>query len=248
MAGLPQVSTSSIERRLRPLRQADSYTVLHIDLAPCQATESNAFSWLNRDERARWSRFQHTGARRQFALCRAALRYILCSHLNCANDRLTFCASQYGKPSALVDGALAPVSFNVSHGGNHGLIAVASGGRIGVDVEERAARGDIDELSATVFGRDEQARIALSRGEAKMRLFFDFWTMKEALIKALGTGFSFDPSRFEVPLAMRQGARMAEFQFPHLPTISWRLENLSNDDFSAAVALEMVPVANSANG
>ena len=248
MAGLPLISASSIKRRLRPLRRAGGYSVIHVDLTPCLATENTALSWLNGEELARWSRFRHTGARRQFALCRAALRYILCGRLDCSNDRLTFCASQYGKLSALVDGASVPVSFNVSHGGKHGLIAVTPTGRVGVDVEERTARRDIDELSAAVFGREEQARIALSRGEARLRLFFDFWTMKEALIKALGAGFSLDPTQFELPQAIQQGSGRAVFQFPHLPTVSWRLEKLSNQDFAAAVAVEMDPVTNLADG
>ena len=242
------MSASSIQRWLRLFCQVGSATVIHVDLTPCQAGEGDALPWLNGEERARWDRFRHTGARRQFALCRAALRAILCCRLGCPNDRLTFSASQYGKLSAMVDGASAPVSFNVTHGGKHGLIAVAPEGRIGVDVEERAARHDVDELSAAVFSRDEQARIASSRGEAKMRLFFDFWTMKEALIKALGTGFSLDPSQFELPLAMRQGSRSGVFRFPHLPTVSWRLENLSNDDFAAAVAVEMPPETSFADG
>ena len=248
MAGGPLMPASSIRRRLRPFRQIGSADVIHVDLTPGQGDEGDALAWLNGEERARRSRFQHTGARRQFTICRAALRAILCCRLDCPNDRLTFRASRYGKLSAMVDGAPAPVSFNVSHGGKHGLIAVAPEGRIGVDVEERAARHDVDELSAAVFSRDEQAHIASCRGEAKLRLFFDFWTMKEALIKALGTGFALDPSQFEAPPAMRQSARSGVFRFPHLPTVSWRLENLGNDDFAAAVAVEITPGANPADG
>ena len=65
--------------------------------------------------------------------------------------------------------------------------------------------------------------------------------MKEALIKALGTGFSVNPARFEFPLALRRGRRAGVFRFPQCFTTGWWLENLGNAEFAAAVAHELVP-------
>ncbi len=194
---------------------------------------------LDEQEQARWRRYQHAGARRRFALCRAALRVMLCDQLGCRNEQLTFGAAQYGKPFALVQGIPASVSFNVTHSGNHGLIAFAPTGRLGVDIEERVSRRDLDRLITTVLGPAEQAELALARGYHKLHVFFSLWTMKEALIKALGRGFSLDPSRFEIPLDMCRSAKTSIFQFPHLPTIKWRLENLGTEHFAAAIAHEM---------
>ena len=73
----------------------------------------------------------HLGARRRFVLCRGALRAILCGDLGCENERLTFGERRYGKPFALVDAMPAQISFNVSHSGRHGLIAVAQDGQLG---------------------------------------------------------------------------------------------------------------------
>ena len=63
--------------------------------------------------------------------------------------------------------------------------------------------------------------------------------MKEALIKALGTGFSTDPSQFQVPVGMRRGDASCTFRFPHLPSIAWGLEEIGNDRFAAALAYEL---------
>ena len=130
-------------------------------------------------------------------------------------------------------------SFNVSHSGMHGLIAFAPRGQLGVDVEERVARPNLDGIGETVFGPREQSALAISIGNRKIRLFFTFWTIKEALIKALGTGFSLDPSGFEVPLAMLHGVHSSVFRFPHAPTTEWRIENLGETRFAAAVAYEL---------
>ena len=107
-----------------------------------------------------------------------------------------------------------------------------------MDVEERVDRLDLDGISEFVFGPDEQADFAVTHGREKFHLFFTLWTLKEALIKALGTGFSLDPSRFEVPQAIRRGARKGMFRFPWIPKVEWRLENLGNENFAAAIAYE----------
>ena len=123
------------------------------------------------------------------------------------------------------------------------MIALAGHGRIGVDVEERRPCHDPDGAIRTAFAPAEQAELAAARGARKAELFFRLWTLKEALLKALGVGLSLDTSGFEVPLALRQGAPTSLFRFPHDPTVGWRLDNLSNADFAAAVAHELKPDA-----
>ena len=76
-------------------------------------------------------------------------------------------------------------------------------------------------------------------GAQKVHLFFRLWSMKEALIKALGTGFSLNPSRFEVPEAILCGARSGDFGFPHSPASTWRLHDLGEPRFAAAVAYRL---------
>ena len=230
---------SVVERWWHPFRKIGRATVIHVDLTPHAAREADAWSWLDEEERRRWRRYQHDGPRRRFALCRAALRAVLCKQLGCRNEQLALGISDFGKPYAVVHGVAAPASFNVSHSGAHGLIAFATEGRLGVDVEERDAPRDLNALISTVLAPDEQAELALARGDRKVHLFFNFWTIKEALIKAVGRGLSLDMSRLEIPLAMRHGSTTSIFRFPQLPTVRWRLEDLGNRNFAAALAHEM---------
>ena len=164
-------------------------------MRPGPAREREAFAWLDREERSVWRKYL-PGPRRRFSLCRAALRAMLCGRLGCRNEQLSFALSEYEKPFALVEGARAPVSFNVSHSGNHGLIALAAEGRLGIDVEEPVDKRNLDGLIEMVMGPDERAQLASLRGIERLRLFYRIWTCKEALIKALGTGFSTDISKF----------------------------------------------------
>lgn len=173
---------------------------------------------------------------------------MLCERLPCTNEELRFVALEHGKPAAFVGKTPVSASFNVSHGGNHGLIAFAPQGRLGVDIEERHLRHDPDGEIRKVFTPDEQDALASAAGELKTRLFFKLWTLKEAVIKALGTGFSLDTAKFELPRPMyRDGQRQARFELPPLrqlprhPRVSWRLDDLGTDDFAAAVARELTP-------
>ena len=229
----------------RPFRKVGCATVLHVDLTAHAAREAEAWAWLDEEEQARWQRYQHDGPRRRFALCRAALRAVLCKSawLSAMNSlRLVHPITESRMRS--MQGVAAPVSFNVSHSGAHGLIAVAAAGRLGVDVEERSTPRDLDGLISSVLGPDEQAELALARGCRKLHLFFNFWTIKEALIKALGLGLALDMSGFEIPLAMRHGKTTSIFQFPQMPTVRWRLEDLGNEHFAAAIAHELDPEPN----
>ena len=225
----------------RPFARSGDAAVLHVDLAPHGAREAEALAWLSADERSRWNRIRHAGRRREYALCRAALRAVLCARLGCSSDELSFEEARRGKPHARLRGAPAPISFSVSHSGGHGLLAVARGGRLGVDVEERVPRRDLDALIAAVLTPIERAEIEAAGAGERIGRFYGLWTIKEALVKALGTGLQLDLAGFEVPPAMRRGVTDGIFRFPHLPSVTWRVENLGNEEFAAAVAHEWKP-------
>ena len=217
---------------------AAGVVVVHVDLGPDPAREAGAFARLDRDERTAWEKGVPE-VRRRFALCRAALRAILCGRLDCRNEQLSFGASRHGKPFAVVQGVRSPASFNVSHSGRHGLIAVASEGRVGVDVEVRTRKRNLDAPIESAMGPEERAELAALRGDERIRQFYRLWTLKEASIKALGTGFSTDPSRFQVPPRMRWGETSGTFRFPHLPSVAWGLREIGNEEFAAALAYEL---------
>ena len=221
-----------------PFTHTGDVSVVHVDLTPCPAHEAEAYAWLNEAERASWPNFM-PGPRRRFSLSRAALRAILCGLLDCTNEQLSFGASGHGKPFALIQGAASAVSFNVSHSGNHGLIALSATRRLGVDVEERVPKRSLALLIEEVMGRDEQAELASLPGTERLHRFYRLWTFKESLIKALGTGFSTDPSQFQIPPRMRWGEATGTFRFPHLPSIAWSLADIGDERFAAALAYEL---------
>lgn len=227
----------------RPFRTIGSVTVLYVDLAADSEREWASLTSLDEGELSRWRRFEYSGPRRQFVLCRAALRAVLCRELACRNDELAFEVSTHGKPFAMVRDQPADISFSVSHAGAHGLIALAPAGRLGVDIEDRATRRRLDLLVEAALGVEERAEVAAKQGAAQLDLFLRLWTMKEALMKASGRGFVLDATTFEIPSSLRHGETSGTLQLPGVPGVSWRLEDLGDERFAAAIAREADPTA-----
>ena len=222
-----------------PWRESEGAIVLHVDLTPDADREAEAVSLLDRAETERWRGFLSQRARREFALCRAALRVSLSERLGCADRELSFDRLEHGKPVAKVAGRPVDAGFNVSHSGRHGLIAIGGHDCLGVDVEERVPRRDLAGIGSLVYGPAERRLLGNAAGRERVHLFYRLWSMKEALIKALGTGFSLNPSRFEVPEAILNGARSSDFRFPHSPESPWRLHDLGETRFAAALAYRL---------
>ncbi len=222
-----------------PWREIDGVTILHVDLSPDAEREALAFDLLDDAEKARGRRFVMERPRRHFALCRAALRMNLSERLGCPNREISFGYLEHGKPFVKVRGRRVSIGFNVSHSGRHGLIAFAEDEGLGIDVEERVPKHDFDGIGARVYARSERDLLEAAAEARKVYVFFRLWSMKEALIKALGTGFSLSPSRFQVPAPILRGTRASDFRFPHAPETAWRLYDLGEPRFAAALAYRL---------
>ena len=211
----------------------------HVDLTSGPEYESALLTWLDPQEHER-RQSMYPRPRREFTYCRASLRKILCDHLECHNRQLSFRTSGYGKPFALVDGHPAPVAFNVSHSGMHGLIAIGPNGNIGVDVEDCSRNRDhLDDYIRLIFAPGERAILDSVDADLKLKMFYRLWTLKEALTKATGMGLALDTTGFEIPSAMCLGVNRGVFSFPECPAKSWQLEVIGTGRCPAALAYQL---------
>jgi 4'-phosphopantetheinyl transferase len=139
---------------------------------------------LNREEEARAGQFRTVRLQQHFRRCRSALRRVLAQYTGQAAAGVALRYTAYGKPE-LAEGGL---QFNVSHSGQHALIAV-SREAIGVDLEWTAYPGfELAPLIDLVCHAREKAQLDQLDGEARFMLFHRIWTQKEAYCKALGLG------------------------------------------------------------
>lgn len=119
------------------------------------------------------------------------------------------------------------LAFNVSHGARCSLIALSRSAEVGCDVEDRLVPEDPGRIGPAVLHPDEAVALALLEGPEKSAAFARMWARKEALLKAIGTGFGADPRSFDV----RPTEPAAHVRFG-----TWFLHDAPQDGIAAAVA------------
>ncbi|MDQ0141253.1 4'-phosphopantetheinyl transferase family protein [Cupriavidus necator] len=155
------------------------------------------------DERARAGAYRHARHGNGYIARRGLLRWLLGGYLQCPPEALRFAVSAFGQP--VLQWPQAGLAFSVSHTDGITLLAFARDCRLGVDVERRADGLDAPGLGRGVFSPAEARTLARARPDSTDTLL-SLWTRKEALLKALGTGLSGDPTAYTTADDERRGA------------------------------------------
>jgi 4'-phosphopantetheinyl transferase len=171
---------------------------------------------LSPDERARAAKLRTPELAHRFVAGRAFLRRTLAAYLGCAPEAVGFTYNPYGRPG-LTD---APFDFNLSHSGATALLAVAQG-TVGVDVEHPDPDAELVEIGRQVMSPAELAAFEALPAARREAAFYALWTAKEAVIKALGTGFSRDARTLHTgwapPLSLSDAGRTFHVRAIPLP-------------------------------
>jgi 4'-phosphopantetheinyl transferase len=146
---------------------------------------------LSPDEAERAARFRFEPDCEAFVATRGVLRTLLGSYLGVAPAQVVFSYGPKGKPE--VEG----LSFNVSHAGDLALIALVRTQRVGVDVEVMRPDVTMRALARRFFTAAENDALASLSDVDLVRGFYGCWTSKEAFVKAVGEGLSFELDRVE---------------------------------------------------
>ena len=101
-----------------------------------------------------------------------------------------FTVGTQGKP-ALAASPL-PLDFNLSDSGDWLACAVTGGTPVGVDLEYCDPRRDVMKLARRFFQPEEVACLARCDHLRQVARFYDYWTLKEARIKASGSALGLD--------------------------------------------------------
>ncbi len=95
-----------------------------------------------------------------------------------------FVLNEHGKPALAT--ATHALDFNLSHSGDWLACAVTAGSPVGVDLEYRHSRRATMKVARRFFREEEVAALQACSGARQRDRFYDFWTLKEAAVKARG--------------------------------------------------------------
>jgi 4'-phosphopantetheinyl transferase len=155
---------------------------------------------LSVDERIRADRFKFERHRRQYVFAHAMLRLALSRAApNVAPSDWSFATGRHGRP--FVAAPATTLHFSLSH--SDGCVACVVSGHeaVGVDVETVSRRPAPLSTALRFFAPEEvEALRGLPEPDAIER-FFDFWTLKEAYLKARGFGLNLPLDAFAMQVA-----------------------------------------------
>ncbi|MGW7579341.1 4'-phosphopantetheinyl transferase family protein [Streptomyces sp. NPDC054765] len=158
---------------------------------PTRAAEPSTAetSLLTPGERARRAAMSFPDRRAEYTVGRALVRRMLGARLGLPPHRVPLGEDVDGRPFLIGERNGRPrYDFNLSHSGTWLALAVSSGLRVGVDIEQVVARGSDRTLARRYFTESERA--LLSRGSPRRypERWYRIWTTREAHAKARGVG------------------------------------------------------------
>lgn len=194
---------------------------------------------LSADELERARRFHFERDQNRFITARGILRQILCCYLVKNPYSLRFEYTTKGKPVLAMAYDSDALSFNLSHSNASALYAVTLHRNIGIDIEHIRDDVAIEEIARRFFSKTEISSLERTHKNKVHELFFQYWTRKEAFLKAKGEGFSFPMEKVDVSLI--SGRVLSPITLPgeESESMRWYVQDLfPARGYAAAIAVE----------
>ena len=163
-------------------------------------------SVLSRQELERYQRFHFEKDRHSYLVSHALLRYSLSKYADVQACHWQFAVNEHGKPE--LDPSIdLGIRFNLTHTDDLCACVMTVDRSCGIDAEYIHRKNNLESVAQRLFADEELAR--LSKDNIQPRFYY-FWTLREAYVKALGTGlagsskaFYFDVGEIDKAVSMR---------------------------------------------
>lgn len=224
-----------------PLQPAAIH-IWHVELDQPDSLLEEFSRTLAADELARAARFHFDGDRRHFVAARGFLRAVLGSYLRLSPSDVQFTYGEHGKPRLADSAQDRQLTFNLSHSGNVAMLALADGRPVGVDLELMRPLPVVEAVAPTIFSEGDLAVFNALSDAPRQQAFFDAWSRKEALVKAIGAGFSMSVKDVEVTFLPNAPARLVRLHRSTTLAAEWTLRQVdAPTGYRAALAVSGSP-------
>ncbi len=158
---------------------------------------AQAIDLLSDDERKQHQRYAFENDKDLYLLARYVLRTSLSKYYDkILPEHWEFKFNTYGRPSIANQCAPKNLHFNLSHADGMVVCGFAATEEIGVDVESTIRVCSYLELAERCFSETEFEKLKSFKPAQVASEFFNFWTLKEAYIKARGMGLHLPLDQF----------------------------------------------------
>lgn len=217
----------------------DEVHVWKVCLPDAETAMEQLSGFLSPDESSRAGRFVRDRDSVAFSVTRGILRVLLARYVNTEPRTIAFKVNEFGKPELLFP-SRAGIEFNVSHSGDYSLLAF-SRVPVGVDIQQTSSLSFAD-LAPQVFSEPDYLTFKSLTADDQRAAFFNAWTRKEAMIKAIGRGVSIPLTSFDVSFLPTEPARLRCMRSQDFGPVHWSILALEvGDGYSAALAVAGAP-------
>ena len=145
---------------------------------------------LSAEELGRYRRFHFPEDRHRYLVSHALVRETLSKYIDISPADWCFSHSEHGRPE-VANADIPPLRFNLTH--TDGLVCciVTLDDDCGVDTEKITARHAMPGVAKRMFSEAEHRELRRLEGREHLEYFFTRWTLREAYVKARGTGIFF---------------------------------------------------------
>jgi 4'-phosphopantetheinyl transferase len=150
-------------------------------------------SVLSAQEVERYQRFNFDKDKHSYLVSHALLRHALSKYIDREESQWQFTSNEHGRPELLMQPGIPDIKFNLTH--TDGLCAciITLGKACGIDAENIHRKNRLDAVARRMFADEELAQ--LDDGSLQQNFYY-FWTLREAYVKALGTGLAGSSKEF----------------------------------------------------
>jgi 4'-phosphopantetheinyl transferase len=164
--------------------------------------EAQIHSVLSAAEVEKASNYSNIDLRNEYM----ATRYLVRNLLSYYSPEISpkgwrFDYNKYGKPGVECKVGPHRLEFNLSHSTGIILCAFCLNSPVGIDIEFRGRRVSWTEMARESFSPQEAGELGKHVPGSIPRRFFEYWTLKEAFIKAMGMGLSLPLAEFTFRIA-----------------------------------------------
>ncbi|MBN1122614.1 MAG: 4'-phosphopantetheinyl transferase superfamily protein [Anaerolineae bacterium] len=220
---------------ITPLTEGDIH-IWQADAAGLAPQQMELSALLSPDEEARARAF-HTDRQRDHYICRRGLlRHLLGAYAGRDPQALRFDYGPYGKPALTEDSSL---SFSVSHSGDLLVMTFTLNQPVGVDVEQIRPVENLDTLARRTLTADEYRHFLSLLPDLRLNVFFAYWTVKEAIMKASGRGLNLPAAQIGIEWVANGSPRLACIAGDPAASSRWHLRQIAlGPEYAAALAVD----------
>ena len=193
---------------------------------------------LSEAEQLRANRFRFEIHKKRFIAARGILRQLLALYLPSSAAKIEFSYNQQGKPQLASCHSNSSLQFNISHSQDLALYSFSCHQEIGIDLEYLRNNIDYKNIAQRFFCEREYNLIINCDPQKQQERFYQFWTAKEAYLKAIGEGLGGGLKTLEIDLDQAGNIYLYNINNKAQLVDDWYLYNfMPEKDFIATIAL-----------